>query len=166
MRDKRQVSEFYSKDPSAKIVLDYFNGLGHGITNVTVSQIEAEKRYPRQGVIEVFKQLAEWGWGEIKVGRRGRDTRFESYVDPRDIAQFAKQSPPSEVTSSDRNETGNGDEELIHTGDSSGGPSVHQKLVHRYLLRPDYAVNISLPVDLTNAEATRLADFVKSLPFA
>jgi hypothetical protein len=36
---------------------------------------------------------------------------------------------------------------------------------HRYQLRPQSAVTINLPADLTKTEAERLAAFIQSLPF-
>jgi len=42
-----------------------------------------------------------------------------------------------------------------------GGP----RLTHRFHLRPGLVVHVDLPVDMTVAEARRLADFVLCLPF-
>lgn len=36
---------------------------------------------------------------------------------------------------------------------------------HQFYLRPDFVVSVELPVDMTTAEARRLADFVLCLPF-
>jgi hypothetical protein len=39
------------------------------------------------------------------------------------------------------------------------------EIEHRFKLRPDLTVRLSLPGDLTRKEAERLADFVHTLPF-
>ncbi len=39
-------------------------------------------------------------------------------------------------------------------------------LRHAYRLRQDLMINLELPANLTTKEATRLAEFIKTLPFA
>ncbi len=39
-------------------------------------------------------------------------------------------------------------------------------LEHEFYLRPEFEVTFELPQDLTSAEASRIAQFVGSLPFA
>ncbi len=36
---------------------------------------------------------------------------------------------------------------------------------HRFVLRPDFQVQLELPQDLNQREANRLAEFIRTLPF-
>lgn len=36
---------------------------------------------------------------------------------------------------------------------------------HYYYLRPNFAVQLRLPLDLSSGEAERLGDFLKAIPF-
>jgi hypothetical protein len=49
----------------------------------------------------------------------------------------------------------------------SSPPDVHTTgtISHRFVLRPDFRVDVDLPADMTQAEARRLAAFITSLPF-
>jgi hypothetical protein len=165
--EDENLVRLYQKDSSARVVLDYFETMSVWDTEVDVSQIVSEKNYPRQGVIDFFKKLEMWNYGEFVIGRRGHDSRFRFCfrLSPQAIAHAAKRAFQGDVGTSDGTEIPKSGGESANLGGSNEVSSSHSGLTHRFLLRPDYAVNIELPLDLTNSEATRLADFVKSLLF-
>lgn len=89
----------------------------------------------RQRIVSALRRLEEQGLGKFIVGRRGQPSRFKHRRD----GQPKTQAPP-----------------LIDPG---------RMVEHLYQLRPDLRIGVELPADLTAAEAGRLADFVKTLPF-
>ncbi len=38
-------------------------------------------------------------------------------------------------------------------------------IMHKFQLRPHWQVDLALPLDLTEREAARLSEFIKTLPF-
>jgi hypothetical protein len=175
MVSESKLKMTYRRNPSARAVIDYFATLDEAVTKANVSLIVNElphQHQHRQNVIAFLKDLEEWKLGDFKAGRRGHDSRFESSTNLCRIAQMANLGMPM-----DRQPDRDGTEEsdnvkdiVASNGDRAFPPvsnrGLHQHdLTHQFLLRPDYLLTIKLPLDLTKAEAVRLSDFVKSLPF-
>lgn len=161
-----------------RAVLDHFATLGESRYSIDVTPLEAEVTFtdkPRGEIIRVLKEvLAASHWGDFITGRRGRDSRFESINSLKKLSQLAAYRPAVGIVSihdedtqsylENNHQIANG---VLRSSDATVSPSATgQILKHRFLLRPDYAVNIDLPCNLTNAEANRFAEFIKSLPFA
>jgi len=104
----------------------------------------------RTEIVEVFKELAELGFGRFMVGRRGAASRFEWDVSLRSVGRAAMGKGTVEAAS----------EEL---DDEETTPPI---IRHEYRLRSDFTAQIELPANLTTREAARLADFLRTLPFA
>jgi len=108
-------------------------------------------------LIAAFRELERLDCGEYVEGRRGYKSRFVWNSDFGSLsicrAAFGEMlSTPQDEDSQDDDTGYNGDNE--HMTD----------LDHQFHLRDTYQVEISLPVNLTVAEAKRLAMFIKSLP--
>jgi hypothetical protein len=163
-----RLTKAYKRNPVAKSVLDRFAGLSDNVYIINVSELEShmnsvEKARPQ--IIEFLKSLADWKWGAFVTGRKGHQSRFESKLGLKNIGQLAGGSP-------DEEDTEPGTEDIPSTNSVSrtdevaaSTATVPQILKHRFLLRPDYAINLDLPLNMTNAEAIRFAEFIKSLPF-
>lgn len=97
----------------------------------------------RNTVIRCFHFLERTSCGRFVVGRRGRESRFEWWVSMKELAHLCLEvaEPSTEM-----------DEDADFVG-------------HEYRLRPDLTIGFQLPSDLTEREAKRLADFVRTLPF-
>jgi hypothetical protein len=161
----------YMRDPVAKAILAYLANLEDDCMSVTVTELAAalpNVENPRPHIIRFLRQLEEEKLGFFTTGRRGHESRFESMhgvlknigqlVDPgsaiNQAAHAAKKEPRNTGTLSE----GAG---VMPVAEDSRS----QTLTHPYTLRRDFIVHICLPVDLTTAEASRLAEFIKSLPF-
>ena len=172
MESEIRLRKAYSKSPLARAIADYFATLDEAATKADVSAIVAAlpaQHQHRQNVVAFLKDLEQWKLGDFKAGRRGYDSRLESPISLRKIGQTARQADRKEASDvADVSE----DSEDIHckSGNdalppNSNGIPHRQNLTHQFLLRPNYLLTVKLPVDLTRAEANRLAEFVKSLPF-
>lgn len=97
-------------------------------------------------LVALMRQLQRMGAGELIVGRRRHKTRIRWRVAAGPLAAAF-------LAARDRADAGR--------AVSSGG--LHD---HRFLLRPGVQAVLSLPLDLTPEESQRLADFLRTVPFA
>lgn len=97
-------------------------------------------------LVALMRQLQRMGAGELIVGRRRHKTRIRWRVAAGPLAAAF-------LAARDRAAAGR--------AVSSGG--LHD---HRFLLRPGVQAVLSLPLDLTPEESQRLADFLRTVPFA
>ena len=109
----------------------------------------------RGNVVEIFKTLSELGIGEFIVGRRGAPTRFKWAVPMTDVGRAAR-GQLIELALEDR------DSEAHEIHLINPAANVIQ---HSFNLRADFVASILLPSDLSDREASRLADYIKTLPF-
>lgn len=108
---------------------------------VTIDEAQAITGLSRNGVLDRFRKLQAGGEGYLKLGRHGHPTRF----------YFRKGEPqrPEPATAP-----------AIEAPAAAADAGL---IDHRFDLRRNLAVTISLPHDLTEREAWRLARFVESL---
>ncbi len=114
---------------------------------VAVDAVQDTHKATRSEVVKLFRQLEELDLGEFMVGRRGRQSRFV-WAETLDIARIAAQA------------LADGCEP-----DGSAKAVPESMIPHRYVLRPGAELQFRLPADLTQREADRLGDFIKTLPF-
>jgi len=100
---------------------------------------------------EVFKELGNAGYGQYVMGRRGHPSRFEWTASLRSVGMAAS-----------------GDEVEIREvePEAARDEAPPDTLEHTFRLRPTFPVTLTLPADLSATEAARLADFIRTLPFA
>lgn len=166
----KKIRRIYMKDPVAVAVLGQFAELSGSCTSIDVDTLVS--RIPnfdngRQRVIQFLRQLEEENWGTFITGRRGHKSRFEAPRGLRDVSQHLGSPRPAEHDASRHTDQPN---EVESPQDGVGkeatvGETSRRDLTHQFMLRPNYPLAITLPVDLTGAEASRLSDFIKSLPF-
>jgi hypothetical protein len=106
----------------------------------------------RGDVVEVLKKLDELGCGTFIVGRRGWSSRMAWDVDVASLGRAAAgEDVALEQTSGD----------AFDDQDADGD---HEMRKHAFMLREDLDLSLNLPLDLTERESKRLAQFIKALP--
>ena len=140
----------------------------NGVATVDSILHIAQKTAPNitRGDVVQFLQIMEdtgQGAGRFVVGRRGQKSRFEWF--PRVIADLKLWRSKLLGSPADPElAIGNQGTLAQNRNPPLGASPDHEKLYHRFNLRPDFQIELVLPTDFTSREAERLAGFVKSLP--
>lgn len=117
----------------------------------------------KSNITDLFKSLEEIGVGTFRLGRRGHKSRIIWDYEIISLGETARGvSEPIEIEDSTQIED---EEDIIFGNDKNENEEDRGVIPHQFQLRSDQAINFSLPKDLTNREAERLANFIKSLPF-
>jgi hypothetical protein len=152
--DFKRLRQLYASNPAARHVLDHFASRERNWRSTTVDRIHTNvlaegADVSRADIIAVFRELEAAGCGSFKAGRKGWVSRFEWAVSFVSVGRAAageteqiEQIPEDERTEED------------------GAALVR----HQFRLRADASVSFDLPANLSSAEASRLADFIKTLP--
>jgi len=156
--DIGELQRFYAGDEAAHRILDHLASRKRDRGSTTVNRLQANlesqgRTISRGQVIRVLKRLQQLGCGRFMAGRKGWASRFEWGVGMVDVGRAAAGAPVEPGLLSARDAEEADDEEL------------GQVLDHPFQLRRNLTVTVSLPDDLTPAEAGRVADFIKTLPF-
>ncbi len=146
-----------------------------GTRETELDTIESGAGLSRLQAVALCKQLQDASVGRSVAGRRGRASRIEWSADPRAIGAALAQADG--VTRADEAE-GPDSEELSPARTRSSStlqrqapaptpapthPEREDEDQHLFRLRQDRQVRLSLPMELTQGEAARLADFVRAL---
>lgn len=153
--DFGRLRKLYTSNAPARAILDHFASRERNWRTTTVDRIQANiisggEEVSRGDVINVFKALEEYGCGQFKVGRKGWSSRFEWAAQMVGVGQAAA-----------------GETEQIEevTDEDLGEDEAEASLKHTFRLRPEVTVTLDLPKNLTSAEADRLAQYIRTLPF-
>jgi hypothetical protein len=147
-----ELRKLYKSNAAARSLLDYFAARERNARRSPVERLCAVTGISRADVIDLFRKLEEMSLGRFLVGRRGQPSRFEW-----DFAMISVgQAATGETANIEQDEIEDVTEEAIAGSDG---------IKHHFRLRPDFPVELELPANLTSAEANRLADFIKTLPF-
>lgn len=147
-----ELKKLYKVSQTARTMLDYLAGRERNARRSPVERICAVIGLSRADVIDLFRKFEELGFGRFLVGRRGQPSRFEWDVAMVSVGQAAT-GETSDIATDDIEDVA---EEVAIGSDG---------LKHTFRLRTDFPVEFELPANLTPAEAVRLADFIKTLPF-
>lgn len=137
--------------------------------NTAITSIASMLAGSREDAIVVGKEMDRIGAGQFIVGRRGAETRVEWNFRLDSIGQVARGDHDELIAISAEEE-----EEVEEKGHNEvpGKPRILDDfpvpdgwLLHTFRLRPTELALIALPEDLTQTEADRMADFIRSLPF-
>jgi len=159
--DLEALKRSYHRYPGVKAILDYTANRKNNSSELTADRFEAVLRkdgieLSRNEIISGFKELALLGFGEFVVGRRGQPTRFVWRVQMIEAGKAARGEAVSIPYLKMEDEAG---EVAV------SGPFRPDTIRHQFILRPDFTVAIDLPKDFSRGEASRLAEFVRTLPF-
>ncbi len=161
--DLVELKRLYATSETAKKILNYFAGRKNNKNETTVDRLHgvlvAEGHEVTRGqLIDALRQLAELGCGEFKTGRKGWPTRMVWSVGIVSLGQVAS----GQATAVQEIDDVSTDEEEVPVAAKA---VEHDQMNVSYPLRPELMVGLSLPKNLTQKEANRLADFIKTLPF-
>lgn len=147
------LRSFYRDSQFARAFLDHAANRENKQSETTVERAltilkEQGIEAVRGDAVEMFKRFEDLGCGKFVSGRRGKQSRFAWSASIVSVGRAAvgEQQVVAAIpeTDEDRDEA---DEVLSHS----------------YHLRPDYAVALELPADLTTQEAKRLAGYIRTL---
>jgi hypothetical protein len=152
-----QLRQLYASSSAARCFLDYFASRERNASTTKIDRLlqvaqEREEPVGRPEAIEFLRRLEDIVCGRYVEGRRGHPSRFAWDVSLIEVGQAA---------------SGNSIKVSLLNDDETEA-SVDSRvamLPHDYRLRADLIVRFSLPANLTGAEAHRLAEFIKTLPF-
>lgn len=156
----------------------------------TVDEVIELGDFSRREAIDLLRDLAKAGCGDFKVGRKGHPSRLEWSVDPSHVAmrivngglgdkegedeagehtptpdpQPEPLAPPSQAAL-DLGQPAEPSEDRPPPHSKRRQPAARGMIDHTHVLRPDLRVTVTLPADLSPAEATVLADWVRNLSF-
>jgi hypothetical protein len=152
------LKNLYRENAVAQALLDWFAERRNDSSRTNVDRVLAVLSHAgipasRAAVTEIFRELERLGCGEYFIGRRGWRSRFEWKVSLVSVGQVAAgEAVPIEEVAPDP--VADAEEE-----------AASEMLQHTFALRLGLHITFGLPGDLTTTEATRLADFIKTLPF-
>lgn len=161
--NKKGLKKLYLADKCARVLLDYAARRTKNSNESRVERLlkhlsEGESTFSRRELISSLKQLEELGVGHFIIGRRGQPSRFQWSVAMIGVGKAARGD--EDVTIERVN-----DVETVEDDDSGEMEVSEGSIRHVYKLRQDYDVTFDLPADLLEREASRLADFIRTLPF-
>ena len=147
---REALNRLYASNPNVRALLSVL--LRHHNSSTTqpseishiIASLRAEERLvvSRRKLVATLKAMDVTGCGRFRTGRRGLPSRFEwtpaAVSLARGVAEAGQTNAPTAATN------------LIS---------------HPYRLRRSLTVSVSLPEDLTEREANRLADFIRTLAF-
>jgi len=153
--DLAKLRKIYKNDGTARALLDHFAERERFFTETTVERLRQnlEARGVPASAAQIRQSLdalEKIGAGELRIGRKGHQTRFVWAVNNVQLGVAAR-----------------GESEQV---DSANGamaePAGAQFLTHEFRLRPDVVLRLETPFDLTANEASRISDWVRTLPFS
>lgn len=158
--DVAALRTLYGSSAVARAVLDHFAGRKNSSSKTTLNRLLATIQADghdaeRSDVRQVLRALEQAKCGTFVVGRKGHPSRFEWTVSLIGVGRAAS-----------------GESVSMEALKEPAIPSRHLMLEddglleHHYRLRPDLELRLDLPANLTNSEAGRIADFIRTLPFA
>lgn len=111
---------------------------------VLASNLENQFAWDRAEATRTISAWHKYGWGRRILGRRGHDTRF--WLRASGVAAIDKAK-----------------EENVRSIPEEAA-TVLPLVRHSFQLRTNLEVFFSLPIDMTEREATRLSRFIETLP--
>lgn len=155
--DIRKLKELYRTNPAAQAMLDEFARRERNRTETKVDNLLSlkvnDRPIIRGEIIQVLQELERIGCGTFIVGRKGHPSRFQWTVGLPSVGKAAAgEDVPLDVISEEEREQA----DELPEGELE---------TYAFPLRPNLKVKLELPTDLSSAEASRLADFIKALPF-
>jgi hypothetical protein len=161
------VRQLYRSRPAFRELFEWISGHEIDTSRMTVEELLADGRLARRQTIGALRELEQHGCGQFKVGRKGHASRFEWSIDPQDLAARlldgdARVEPVIGEALGERVEPST-IVEFARPRAEASTPDEMFKHVHR--LRPELAIEVLLPKDLTRREAEVLGDWLRDLSF-
>lgn len=159
-----KISRFFSKNELARLLLEKYQK--DEIREVTLKQVEdlvAQEHLSeeRSDIIKTVREMERLQLIDFIVGRRGKVSRILWKIESK--ANMAHEEPEVNSTLPAVQTPVALPVYPIEVPIQALQPS--NLLNHTFHLRSDLSVSLSLPKDLTEHEADRVAAFIKTLPF-
>ena len=168
----KSLTTLYASNPAAKAVLDEFASRQRSQQVTTLDQLllrlnDSGVGVARADVIGVLRKLAELGYGYFITGRRGHRTRFEWKYDLVSVGNAASGGTQvvEKIQPGSAQDNDDDDFPAALSAGSVAETTPEGAIRHTFQLRPDWQIELTLPADLSVREASRLSEFVKTLPF-
>ena len=121
----------------------------------------------RSEVVQFLQRLQQYGAGTFTIGRREQKSRFSIFPGVKEVLRSRISKLPQDSRGEQRyfwpgEKPSNKPESSVER--SRPNPDTEELVEHAFVLRRGCKVEFSLPVDLTEQEADRLAHFIKTLP--
>lgn len=154
--DIQELRLLYSRDNTARLFLDSLLNRKKNSRQTSVERAITllAGNASRAEVVKMFQEFETIGCGVFKNGRRGQPSRIEWNASLPSIGQAATGKIESVTSVSDE-----------VAGDLTDDDESYEVLTHSFHLRPDMIIELDLPIDFSDSEAQKVADFVKTLPF-
>lgn len=155
--DRKKLRDIYKNNKAAQAMLDDFAKRERNRTETKVDNLfylTVENRPITRGeIIQVFKELESVGCGTFVAGRHSHPSRFQWTMGLPSVGKAAagEDLPLDTISDQERQE-----EAQVPEG---------ERKTYSFPLRPNLDLKLEIPLDLTAAEAARLTDFLRSLPF-
>lgn len=168
-----EIRKLNDDNPVAKAVFRALKDYSRNMTATTVSTLAWRSNQTEHDVKEACREFERLKLGRYVKGAWNSPCRFEWAVKITELGAVAareqdsldeefsfEEEIPSEPNSSTTMDS-------IGDSDRTNGRGIGPEsgIVHRFKLRPDFEVSFTLPVDFSKTEASRVAQFVASLPF-
>lgn len=155
--DAKKIQDLARDDVLAGSLFDYLAKKQRHTKELTVDlAIQQVPGAMRSEMVQVFRELQQIGLGSLLMGRKGKKTRLSWLVQPADIEK-ARKKEIAELIASGSDSVSN--EEFEQDDEDA------ELLTHEYRLRRDLVVSIKLPEDLTAKEASRLSQWLVTIPY-
>jgi hypothetical protein len=154
--DLKKLRDLYLKNPAARALLDEFarrecNRAETKVDNLFYLKVD-NRPIARGEIIQAFQEFERIGCGTFNVGRKGHVSQFQWAVR---LASVGKAAAGEDVALDVISEEERGQANELPEGELE---------TYAFPLRPNLKVEFELPTDLSSAEASRLAEFIKTLP--
>lgn len=155
--NEEELKELYANSAIATAFLDHMAARRRNQSETKVDRVltvlsNEGFEFTRGDIVDLLQKLEEFGCGQFVIGRRGWPSRFVWSVGSLAASRLAggEIQVVENVTS---------EEDTVEKIEE-----IDELITHLFNLRPDLAVNVRLPADLTQKEAERLSLFMHSLP--
>jgi hypothetical protein len=172
LENLEKLRRLYRANAAAKALLDYFSERQRNATETPLSRLETvlserSTPVPRWDLISLAKEIAELGYGEFVVGRRGRESRIVWKVGINSLAHAA-QGQQNNIDPLNEDDPPNS--AAVPLGTSTPVAPRPAIMCLSFPLRQDSGggvlnAQLTLPKDFNRRDAERLIGFIKTLPF-
>lgn len=151
---KKSLRQLYASNRAAQVLFDEFSNRRRNRRVTTTDWVVrrfSNDRISRGDIIAMFRSLESLDCGKYLEGRKGHKSRFEWSKSSLVVCQLGS----GEVEKTEL-------KELSQVGQEDDQNDTEIE-IHTFKLRPDFTLEIELPIDLSPREAERIGQFCQSL---
>ncbi|MEM8627376.1 MAG: hypothetical protein AAGF32_05500 [Pseudomonadota bacterium] len=141
------LKALYRENDDARAFIDSLGSRKVGVRQTKVRVAADQCGLAHSQMLAVFRKLNALGIGKVKEGRNGHETRIKWRFHVVSIWEVATGQTMQLRELDDPNK------DVFNAGTE-----------HSYAVRPDFNCTITLPADITDVEAVRIAKWLKTIP--